>query len=261
MIIIAHELGFRIVTVGETTSTNDLAKQYAKHSPEGLVIRAARQTQGRGRRGRVWHSEPGGLYFSILLKPKLPPAELAKITLVAGVTIVEVLRRRYDLPAELKWPNDVVITGKKVAGILCEGVTHGSDYGSVIVGIGINTNQKITAMPEKLRATAGSLEYFIGSKLDNNVLLQHILRRFGNNYRRLLSGNSRELLSSAREYTTMLGKTVQVITETQVYTGKACDLSEHGALIIENADGSRHELWSADISIRVETDPAGDLGR
>ncbi|HHX01181.1 MAG TPA: biotin--[acetyl-CoA-carboxylase] ligase [Firmicutes bacterium] len=261
MAIASDKLKFTFISVEETTSTNDLARQFARQGPEGLVITAKRQTRGRGRRGRSWYSEPGGLYFSILLKPTLPPGEAAKITLAAGVAIVEVLQKLYSLPAELKWPNDVLVSGKKIAGILCERLAHSANASSVIVGIGINTNQTISGLPKQLQATAGSIRSLAGTEVDHDFLLKQILTRFDHYYHRLLSGNASQVLDLAKHYTTLFGRTVKVVTETEVFTAKACGISEQGALVIEKTDGSRHELWAADVSIQTVIDPTIDQER
>jgi len=261
MAIASDKLKFTFISVEETTSTNDLARQFARQGPEGLVITAKRQTRGRGRRGRSWYSEPGGLYFSILLKPTLPPGEAAKITLAAGVAIVEVLQKLYSLPAELKWPNDVLVSGKKIAGILCERLAHSANASSVIVGIGINTNQTISGLPKQLQATAGSIRSLAGTEVDHDFLLKQILARFDHYYHRLLSGNASQVLDLAKHYTTLFGRTVKVVTETEVFTAKACGISEQGALVIEKTDGSRHELWAADVSIQTVIDPTIDQER
>lgn len=252
MAIAADYLGFTIISLDEVTSTNDLAREYAKNNCQaGFVITAKRQTKGRGRRGRSWHSESGGLYFSILLKPDLPPAQVSLLTLTAGAAVVEVLREYYQLPAELKWPNDVLVTGKKVAGILCEGLFHNTDSFAVIVGIGVNTNQPLAGLPEEIQAAAASLSTLTGVPVDNDLLLRQILARFHNCYQTVLSGCGCLILDRVKQYTSMLGKIVNVTTETTVFTAKACDINEHGALIVERQDGSREAIWAADVSIRL----------
>jgi len=243
----------QIITVEETTSTNDLAKHYAKQgASEGLVITAKRQTQGRGRRGRIWHSQTGGLYFSILLRPKLPPTETAKITLLAGIAVVETLREHYGLAAELKWPNDVLINGKKIAGILTEGsISSSGNY--IIVGIGINTNQPAPTLPEPIQPTAGSLVEFINDPLDNQVLLQQFLARFNSHYYPFVQGTHLKLLDLVRKYTSLLGQEVLVVTDQATYRAQALDIADNGALIVEKPDGTKHKLLAADVTVRRQS--------
>jgi BirA family biotin operon repressor/biotin-[acetyl-CoA-carboxylase] ligase len=252
VVAIAADVKYTIISFDEVTSTNDVAREHAKGGcPEGLVITAARQTKGRGRRGRSWHSESGGLYFSILLKPNLPSARVSLITLAAGAAVVEVLREQYQLPAELKWPNDVVVFDRKTAGVLCEGFHHPGGS-SIIVGIGVNTNQPIASLPEPLQAAAGSVRALTGLEVDNDFLLKQILARFKHHYHSLHADGGRSVLESARQYTAMLGKEVTVITETEIYTAIACGLSDQGALVVEKSDGSQEELWAADVSIQTK---------
>ncbi len=247
-------LQYRIITVDETASTNDLAKEYARQgASEGLVITAKRQTQGRGRRGREWYSQTGGLYFSILLRPNLPFTEMAKTTLLAGVAAVETLRQHYRAAAELKWPNDVIIAGRKIAGILTEGSINpgGSNY--IIVGIGVNTNPPAEPLPESIRVRAGFLSDFTNLTIENQVLLRQFLNHFNQHYVRFAQGKHHEFLKLVRCYTRMLGQEIIITEEKATFHAKAVDIDETGALIVKKSDGTIRTLLAADVSIRSQS--------
>ena len=132
-------IGANIVFLPKIDSTNNLAKEYAKSiAPEGLVIVADSQTSGRGRMGKSWHSPPGtGVYLSIILKPHLKTDQLSLITLVAGVSAIETINEFSHQSANLKWPNDILINGKKVCGLLCEMVQSKENSCFLVIGIGI----------------------------------------------------------------------------------------------------------------------------
>lgn len=242
-------IGTEIIVVDSAESTNDLLKQLAKNNiNEGLVVTAKYQTQGKGRRGRTWCSNPGGLYFSVLLRPKLPLTEVAKITLLAGITVVEILRSMYGLPAVLKWPNDVLVNGKKICGILVELSADSESVHHVIVGVGINCNQSSDSWPPALCHIATSLATETNNTIDRKQLLEQILAHLEHYYLRFREDKN-FLLKLARQYTSLLGKTVQVITNNETYIATAIDISENGALIVQKQDGCRFSLWAADVSI------------
>ena len=152
-------IGANIVFLPKIDSTNNLAKEYAKsNAPEGLVIVADSQTGGRGRMGKSWYSPPKtGVYLSILLKPPLKTDQLSLITLVAGVSAIETINEFSHQSANLKWPNDILINGKKVCGLLCEMIPNKENPCFLVIGIGINANQVAGQFPEDLNKTATSL--------------------------------------------------------------------------------------------------------
>lgn len=244
-------IGCQIIVVSSIDSTNELAKSKAKAGAEaGLVVIANEQSQGKGRRGRIWHSQPGGLYFSILLRPRLPLNEAAKITLLTGVTIVEALRKFYRLPAVLKWPNDILVEGKKVCGILTELSANIETINYLVIGVGINCNQDPHSWPDDISETATSLQAVIGSSVNRKQLLERTLTHLEYRYQEFIRGNMQEVIELARLYSPLLGRTVQVITSQDTFTAKAVDISDTGALIVETQTGKQVTLWAADVSIR-----------
>ena len=157
----------------------------AENLSEGAVVIADHQTRGRGRQGRSWHSEPAtGLYLSTLLKPNLPPEKLACLTLMAGVATVSAIHQQTSAPAKLKWPNDILLNGKKLAGILCECIAKSGNTPAVIVGIGINLNH--TSFPESIKDTATSLKLETGKNVDRADLILSLLQNLDSEYKEFL---------------------------------------------------------------------------
>jgi BirA family biotin operon repressor/biotin-[acetyl-CoA-carboxylase] ligase len=178
-----ERLGNRVVVLDETTSTNDVVFEMAGDSEEGLVVFAERQTAGRGQHGRRWESAAGkGLWFSILLRPRLSPNELSRLTSWGARTIADTLHAELALPARVKPPNDVYISHRKVAGILLEmrAVPAAPNVG--ILGIGLNVNQTPDEFPEELRGTAASLAMLTGEQVDRQTVAIALLRALAGSY-------------------------------------------------------------------------------
>ena len=175
-------------------STNDLAKELAAQgAPEGTVVVAEAQTRGRGRLGREWNSPPGvGLYVSLVLRPMLPPMELPQITLTTAVAVVRAVRRVTGLAPGIKWPNDLLLNGKKLGGILTEMETESDRIRHVVVGLGLNVNNP--AFPPEVAATATSLTLAVGRSFSRVLLLQAWLEEFEELYGRFLNQGFPEIL-------------------------------------------------------------------
>jgi len=180
-------IGREIVVVEATTSTNDLAWQMAQEGKAaGFVVFAERQTAGRGRRGNDWESTPHlGLWFSILLRPMLAPADSARLTTWASQTIARTIDREIGSPAWIKVPNDIYTAERKVAGVLVEMRVEKNGQHAAIVGIGVNVNQTASDFSEPLRAKAGSLAIAAGAPIDRQALAVAILRDLDCSYRAL----------------------------------------------------------------------------
>jgi len=230
-------------TVG---STNDIALGLADDgAAEGTTIAADTQTAGRGRRGREWFSAPGaGLYVSVVLRPevrRLPmPAEPAtpRITLAAGVALAEGVRASTGLPAELKWPNDLVSTRRKLAGILAETSGDAGDGSAVVVGIGINVRH--TPFPSALAATATSLETELGRPVDRALVLVETLAALAARYEDLRTGRFDAILTAWRGYAPSLaGAAVEWDGPHGVVRGHAVDVGPDGALLVSSGGALR----------------------
>jgi BirA family biotin operon repressor/biotin-[acetyl-CoA-carboxylase] ligase len=241
-------IGRRIIHLDEVTSTNDVAKRHAKEGEaEGLVIVAKRQTQGRGRQGREWVSPEGGLYLSILLRPGFDPKELTRLTVYSAVPVAKAIEKVTGLRTEMKWPNDIQIEGRKVAGLLVEGSSQQGKIAYVVLGIGINVN---TAPQELGVEGASSLSEETGRTIDLEQLLDEVLRELRSHYERFLKGEYPK--DDYVRRSSILGHQIEAVVGREVLRGKALHLAPDGALVIKSEEGLVLRLaWVNDTSIRA----------
>ncbi len=239
----------RAVVVEETDSTNRQAKDLAIHgAPEGTVVIAERQTQGRGRRGRDWFSPEGeGIYCSLLLRPKISPAEISGITLMTGVAVAELLQREAQIPARIKWPNDILVGGRKIAGILTEVTTEMDRVEFAIVGLGLNVNTPRPGFPPSLRQKATSLLIETGKSFSRTDLLRAYLQGFDHYYAIFRKQGLAPILERWKMLTEMMGKQVQVDLLGNRIAGEALDIDRNGALILRDSEGEIHRILSGDV--------------
>ncbi len=239
--------------VGEVGSTNDRVMAAGRDgAPEGLAIIADRQTAGRGRLGRPWASPPGvGLYTSILLRPNLPANQVSLLSLVAGLAVAEGIESVAGLAPLLKWPNDLLVDGKKVAGILTETASMESRVGYVGVGIGINVSHTMQDLPEELRASATSLYLATRGEISRGELAAEIYNRLDWWYREFSDGRSQIILARGRERSAILGSFVDVLTGDERWRGLAVDLDADGALLVQEASGALRRVVAGEVSIRM----------
>ena len=226
--------GRAAVTLGEVDSTQNRARALADAgAPEGTVVWAEHQTRGRGRLGRSWTDEPASaLLISIILRPGLPLSCLPQISLLAGVAVAEAVGEESGLPVTLAWPNDLLIRGRKVAGILAESVT--SEAGAVVIlGIGVNVNQ--TRFPEDLAGRATSLGLEGGRAFDRERLLRALLVRLEVWYRRWAAEGFAPIREAWRRRSWTLGQHVE---GDGGIAGIAIDLAEDGALVVRTDTGA-----------------------
>jgi BirA family biotin operon repressor/biotin-[acetyl-CoA-carboxylase] ligase len=220
-------------------STNDKAKELLDQGvEEGTVILAARQAAGRGRYGRAWASPPGGLYFSILLTPKERNAQL--LSLLSGLPVVRTLRG-FGIEASLKWPNDVLVHGLKICGILCEGVYRHDVYWA-IVGIGINVVTDLRRVPQDVQSTATSLRRETGGDIEPESVLVALLKDYDDFYATYVGQGTEQLLAEYRGLCSTLGKSVVIETAKGRMRGNAIDISGAGALVLDSG-GKRTEIF------------------
>jgi len=247
-------LGHSVLFSREVGSTNDLAKELAKHSAEeGTVVIAETQTAGRGRLGREWLSPSGGLWFSVILRPKLRPAEAVKLTFVAGLAVAEVLREMYGLRSETKWPNDVLVNRRKICGILTEMNTTGENVNFVVVGIGVNAKFDVEKVfPESLRRVATSVENELGRKVRLEELFRALLERLENIYDLYIGKGFTPVLEEWKNYASFLGYQVEVTSATEKLSGLALDIDYEGALILKLKDGTIKRIFVGDVSLRTK---------
>jgi BirA family transcriptional regulator, biotin operon repressor / biotin---[acetyl-CoA-carboxylase] ligase len=228
-------IGKKIIILEEVESTNDEIKKHLKED-EGLVIIANSQTQGRGRLGRNWHSPKGtGVYFSALVSPKIKPELFPPITLATGLATVIALQNFSKSPPYLKWPNDILINGKKVSGILCE-LCENNPF-SVIIGIGINVNQEIEHFSETLKNIATSLLLENGTKVDKEELIISLITSLDKVYGDFLKNGPATIAKQWTRHTDLFGKKITLVRGGIVYTGTALRLTEEGKLEILSSEG------------------------
>ena len=236
------KIGNNIIHFETINSTNSYAKQILNKSPvEGTIILADIQTQGRGRKNRKWSSPRGGLWFSIILYPNIPYEKGMLITMAVSISISQAVEEITNIRPIIKWPNDLLIDGKKVCGILTEFDTTGNIKGCV-VGVGINVNNYIDC---DLKEIATSLSNKYGSKINLKNLLQSILRNFNNNYKKITCQNFQAIRESWFKYSKIIGKKIKVINE-EMMVGTVVDIDENGNIILQIKD-KKKKISNGDI--------------
>jgi len=230
----------------ECPSTNDVACEFARAGePEGLLVVTDFQTSGRGRLDRSWRAPAGSsLLFSLLLRPPLPPERALQAVMAASLGVVEGIRKECGLAARIKWPNDILIGGRKAGGILCELSLDGEKLDYAIIGIGLNVNfdpQKVEGIPPE----ATSILAKLGRSQPRTALLRAILAEMEPRYREILRGGSlREEWARALE---TLGRRVRVTLVNDELTGTAESVEETGALSLRLQDGTRRTILAGDV--------------
>ncbi|MEM1691470.1 MAG: biotin--[acetyl-CoA-carboxylase] ligase [Thermofilaceae archaeon] len=237
-------LSFTLCYLESCSSTQEVAAALAEAGAgEGTVVVAEEQTAGRGRLGRSWVSPRGGLWFTVLLRPEsLRLSHLLSLT--AGVAVARSLRELFGVDAGLKWPNDVLVEGRKVAGILVEGSVEADRIRYALLGVGINVNNDL---PPELRGSASSLKEFTGRPLPRVPLLLKVLKELDRAYSSLRSGAVESVLGEWRRLSVTLGKRVKVLSSDGVFEGVALDIDEWGGLLVESRDGGQRVFYAGDI--------------
>jgi BirA family biotin operon repressor/biotin-[acetyl-CoA-carboxylase] ligase len=218
--------------------------------PEGAVVLAEEQTAGKGRAGRAWQSErAAGIYVSLLLRPRLAPVQAPLLTMMAGLSARSAIEAQTGLTTDLKWPNDLLVRGKKVGGILTEMHAEPSQVRFVIVGIGLNVNQE--KFPGELGTTASSLRIETGKQVSRLELLVWLLREFENDYNRFLRegpAGVTEKFEAVSSYAH--GKRVRVTNGTTSFAGTTAGLGPEGLLLVKRDDGLVVTVISGDVEAR-----------
>lgn len=241
-------LGRNIYYFPEIHSTNDVAKTLlAQNVPSGTLVVAEQQESGRGRLKRGWFSPLGGIWFSLILQPSFSPAEAPKITLSTAVCITETIRDFLGLKAKVRWPNDVLIEGKKVAGILVEMTSQLERIEYLVVGVGINANLSWRVFSPSLRSTAVSLSEAKGEPIDRTFFLKLLLKNLEEEYEKLEKGKVKRLREKWEQLSYTLGGQVEVTTTEGKTRGQDIGLDDQGALKVRLAHGG------------IKTFPAGDV--
>jgi len=227
----------------ETGSTMDIARDLARNGcPDFTVVIAGRQTKGRGRLKRVWHSSDGGLYFTIVTRPCLPPAHSFQVCFAASVALAETLCTLYKIDAGVKWPNDILVKGRKLSGMLSEMEAEADMIAYIAIGIGINVNND----PGDYEANAVSISQLLGRDVSRKRLLTCFLDLFET---RLNSGAPDHIVAEWKRHTITLNRSVKIVTIKETLEGVARDVDETGALVLELADGTTRNIVYGDCFI------------
>ena len=231
-------------------STNDIAINMAKcGASEGTIVVAKQQTKGRGRRGKVWLDEPGQcLLMSVVLRPDKRADELSQLTFVASLSVAEVLHQ-LGLQASLKWPNDVYVQGRKIAGILLE-VAFCDTRPAVVIGIGMNINQ--TSFPDNIADTATSIAIETKKQIDPDYVANLLIDILFANYEKCLTNGFDDILIRWQMHMWGVGSNAEVISQGNNIKGTIIGIDARGALMLKNRRGYVHEILAADaVNLRV----------
>lgn len=242
--------GKKIVFYPEVDSTNTQAKKQATEYPEGTIFIAERQTGGRGRLGRQWSSSPQkGIWCSVLLKPSIRPTDASLFPLITAVAITEALQT-IGIEVSIKWPNDLLLAGKKICGILTEMASDPDQINYLVLGFGLNVKHQCADFPEEIQSIATSLELATGQMINRVQLLCAILYRIEQNYHKFLTEGFEPIRQVWIEHTCTLGREAKIsrFNQPPLY-GKALDLNPDGTLLLELPDGTTTPIISGEIPL------------
>ena len=244
-------IGRDIRVFEQTTSTNDVIERLARDGvKEGVVVFAESQTRGRGRLGRKWLSpERKGLWFSVLLRPALRPPETTRLTVASATALWRAIKSVTGLQPEIKWPNDILIGGKKVAGILTELSAELDRVRHVILGMGVDVNQVAGEFPPELRKTATSLRLESGRTISRAELAAAILRELDGDYTRLCGGRFAAVADEWEAHCKTIGRNVTIQMGERRIRGRVESLDDDGALLLRTEHGHLEHIMGGDVTL------------
>jgi BirA family biotin operon repressor/biotin-[acetyl-CoA-carboxylase] ligase len=244
-------IGRDIRVFEQTTSTNDVVEKFARDGvPEGVVVFAESQTKGRGRLGRKWISpERKGLWFSILLRPDLRPQEATQLTVASATALRRAIEAETGLKPEIKWPNDILLGGKKVAGILTELSAELDRVRHIILGIGVDVNLDAGELPVELRKFATSLKIESGGMVPRAELAVAILRALDEDYAHIVAGRFAVIADEWEAHCATIGKNVTVLIGDRQIRGRAESLDDDGALLVRTEHGHLERIIGGDVTL------------
>lgn len=244
-------IGRDIQVFEETTSTNDVIEKLARDGvKEGAVVFAESQTKGRGRLGRKWMSPSRkGLWFSILLRPDLRPVAATQLTIVGATALRRAIAGQTGLRPEIKWPNDILIKGRKVAGILTELSAEVDRVKYVILGIGVDVNLNLGDFPVDLRKAVTSLKVEFGKPVSRADLAVAILRELDHDYARIAIGRFTEVADEWESHCTTIGHEVVIRSGQREIRGQAEALGDEGALLVRTEHGHLEPVIGGDVTV------------
>jgi BirA family biotin operon repressor/biotin-[acetyl-CoA-carboxylase] ligase len=235
-------------------STNSKAYQLALNgAEEGEVVIAEFQEKGSGRLGRQWFSPPlFNLYLSVVLRPSIPPHRASLVTLMAAVAAAEVIQKLFGLLPLIKWPNDILLRDRKVAGLLNEIHSEIDRIHFMILGIGVNLNMEEKMFPKEIQAVATSLRIETGQTISRKIFLRSLLLELERWYEIFIKQDSTVILNAWRNWAQIEGRRVKVNSFGETLVGMAIDVDSDGALILETEDGKRKRVVAGDVEYKNE---------
>ncbi|MFA5396749.1 MAG: biotin--[acetyl-CoA-carboxylase] ligase [Methanomicrobiales archaeon] len=243
-------IGQRIEYYPSISSTTMVAKELLVKTSvselNGIMIIAEEQSGGFGRLDRPWFSPHGGIWTTILLKPKMPVDRVFMLTMASSIAIVRAIRKLYRIGALIKWPNDIYIGDQKVAGILLEISAEGGEVEHCILGIGVDANIPQEALPKNLNTPVTSLMIEHGEPIDRAAFLAHLLREFERRYQQIEMGEYDSIVREWKSLSLTLDKRVKIKTPRLSFEGTAIDIDEYGALIVRRDNGKTERVFSGD---------------
>ena len=245
-------LGRQIHYEESVPSTQKIALQMSfDGAPEGTIVIAEEQTSGRGRMNREWYSAKfSGIWMSIILRPDLLPKDAPQLTLITAVAIVQAIEEVTTLHPQIKWPNDLLVNGKKVTGILTELQAESDRINSVIIGIGMNVNQESNSFPDEIESIATSLFIESGKKVNRAKLIQAVLTKLEYLYELYLREGFYPIKLLWESYAISIGKKINARMLKETIKGKALGITDDGVLMLEDDYGKVHYIYSADIELQ-----------
>lgn len=240
-----------IICLKETDSTNTRAKELAAQgAPEGTLIIAEKQTNGRGRRGRSWFSPSGGgIYCSLILRPAMPPGKTPRITLMTAVVAANTLMSLIKLNLKIKWPNDILVNGRKLAGILTEISADMDSVNYIIVGLGLNVNNLFENSPQDIKKSATSILIETGNRVPRIKFIQNYLKLYEQYYDMFKKNNFKSIMNRWRELADILGKQIKVDVIGKTHIGEVMDVDNDGVLILKDDQGRLQRIFSGDVTL------------
>ncbi|MFN7140289.1 MAG: biotin--[acetyl-CoA-carboxylase] ligase [Limisphaerales bacterium] len=245
-------VGREIRVFQETTSTNDVVERLARDGvKEGMVVFAESQTKGRGRLGRKWVSPPGkGLWFSVLLRPNFHPLFTTQLTVASATALIRAIRQQTNVQAEIKWPNDILIRGKKVCGVLTELSAELDHVKYVILGIGVDVNLEASDFPPEVQHIATSLRAESKQVIDRAELAAAILRELDRDYARICAGRFEQVAEEWQQQCSTIGNNVAIHVGDRVVHGRAEALDTDGALLLRTQHGHLERIIGGDVTVQ-----------
>ncbi len=245
-------IGKKLYVYSEVSSTNTIAKFLSMQNNEnGTVIISEKQTKGKGRAGKDWESPLGGIWLSIIIKPDVDQSKFPLITLATGVAVARTLETIGVENPKIKWPNDILINGKKVCGILTESVTKSNKIENVVIGVGIDANLETSQFPNELKEITTTIKEELGKECDENLLIKIFLEEFEKISEIFNQESYENILNEWRNRSYTIGKLVEVRKPFNTsFDAYVVGINEEGALIVERNDGTLEKVISGECIIK-----------